>query len=140
MPGTLLAVPVPMPGVGVAPGLPVTVLTPCPGVTFMPCVLPVFCDALVDWFVVAPELIRALLLSPRKSALLDTPVAAFGFTYCSGFVCELWLVSVRCRGAAARRPLSRVRCSGATFMPCVLDVFCEAEVDWLVVAFEFMRI
>ena len=78
-----------MPGIPLSAGF-------WPGCTFMPCVLPVFCDALVDWFVVALESMRALLLSPRKRALDDTPVAALGFTNCSGLVCEAWLASVRC--------------------------------------------
>ena len=126
---------------------------PCPGVrcyrrpgrgdTFMPCVLPVFCDAEVDWFVVALEFMRALLLLPRICAPDCTPVAAFGFTYCSGLVCALWLAPVACRalGAGGRSvcvPDPRV-CLGGTFMPCVLPVFCDAEVDWFVVALEFMR-
>src|SRR5688572_6835530 len=76
------------PGTAPMPGRP---LLPAPwlGCMFMACVLPVFCDAEVDWFVVAFEFMRARLLSPRMFAFEETPVAAFGFTYCSGLVCAL---------------------------------------------------
>src|SRR4051812_14835393 len=75
------------PGTAPIPGTPL-VAPPWFGTTFMPCVLPVFCEAEVDWLVVAPEFIRVRLLSPWTVAPDCTPVAACGFTYCSGLVCE----------------------------------------------------
>jgi len=69
----------------------------------MPCVLPVFCDAEVDWLVVALESMRTLLPSPLTRAPDCTPVAAFGFTYCSGLVCDAWLAPVACLAPAAGR-------------------------------------
>jgi hypothetical protein len=101
----------------------------------MPCVLPVFWDAVVDWFVVALEFIRVLLLFPRTVAPDCTPVIALGFTYCSGLVWEAWLAPVLAL-ALPRLPA----CVVPTFMPCVLPVFCDADVDWLVVALESMRV
>src|SRR5215210_1800854 len=61
----------------------------------MPCLTLVFCDAEVDWFVVALAPIRALLLLPLTPTFDSTPVAALGATICVGFVCEDWLASVR---------------------------------------------
>src|SRR3954470_11744723 len=59
-----------------------------------PCVLPVFCDAPVDWFVVACESMKMVLWLPRNCAFASTPVAALGFTDCDGLVCEAWLPDV----------------------------------------------
>ena len=66
--------------------------------------------------------------SASQNTSSSTPVAALGFTYCSGFVCELWLAPVDWR-AFALPDAPRERCSGATFCPCVFAVFCDAEVD-----------
>jgi len=48
----------------------------------MPCVLPVFWDAVVDWLVVALEFMRVLLLLPLMLRSDCTPVAALGATTC----------------------------------------------------------
>jgi hypothetical protein len=40
----------------------------------------VFCEAEVDWLVVALEFMRMLLLLPLALTLDSTPVAALGFT------------------------------------------------------------
>jgi hypothetical protein len=126
------------PGTALMPGmLPGAERPPyCPDCTFVPCVLPVFCDAVVDWFVVALEFIRVLLLLPRTLAPDCTPVIALGFTYCSGLVWDAWLAPVRLRELPRFAPDVVL----PTFMPCVLFVFCDALVDWLVVALEFIRV
>ena len=98
--------------------------------TFVPCVLFVFCDAVVDWFVVARLSLKTELWLPRILVFESMPVAALGFTYCSGLVCCAWLAPVRFRAW----PLPLRPDVVPTFAPCVLPVFCEADVDWLVVA------
>src|SRR5688572_10232269 len=60
----------------------------------MSCVTFVFCDAVVDWLVVALAPIRALLLLPLTPTFDSTPVAALGAMICVGFVCEAWLALV----------------------------------------------
>ena len=90
-----------------------------------------FCDAPVDWFVTARFWLKTALLLPSTFMLDDTPVAALGLTYCCGFVCDAWLPDTRLRAFA--RAFARSLARG-TFMPCVLFVFCDAVVDWFVVA------
>ena len=62
----------------------------------MLCELLVFCDAVVDWFVVAFEFTRRSLPLPLAPTFVETPVAALGLTIWVGFVCEAWLASVLC--------------------------------------------
>ena len=84
------------------------------GATFMPCVLPVFCEAEVDWFVVALEFMRTLLPLPLTPTSDCTPVAALGATTCSGLVCEAWLAPVDWRWSCfAQLP----RCSALRRQP-----------------------
>src|SRR5215210_885688 len=75
---------------------------------------------------------KIVLWLPRKFASDDTPVAALGFTDCSGFVCEAWLPAVRLEPLPPACP--------EALKPCVLPVFCDAPVDWFVVACESMKI
>src|SRR5215210_1057543 len=83
-PLTLLATP----GTAFMPGTLLGTRAPWLGATFMPCVLFVFCEAVVDWLVTARLSLKTALWPPRMFVLELMPVAALGFTYCSGFVCE----------------------------------------------------
>src|SRR3954471_23164205 len=97
---------------------------------FCPCVLPVFCEAEVDWLVVAFEFMRTELLLPLKPRSDSTPVAAFGFTDWIGLVCALWLASVAWRGpvCATAAVLKAAKTAAAiTLVDCFM---CISSEDW----------
>src|SRR5918993_5505869 len=100
---------------------------------FCACVFAVFCDAEVDWLVVALEFMRTLLLSPRTPMSDCTPVAALGFTDWIGFVCALWLAPVDwvllCATAAVLRAAKTAAAITLRDLFRIFDLLIERELQ-----------